>query len=122
MDKSKHNNVQSNYHGVVTIMTETSVADIKGKVPNEMVKMDITTFKAKKSLKVITIEKPNLWMIIDMFTGLKWSHLYVTKNVMIEPTFELFQKCKDINIPVKIVISDNAVKNKKLEQPCSSAY
>ena len=40
---------------------------------------------------------------------------------MIEPTCELLQKWKDMNIPVKVVRSDNLDENKKLEQRCSSA-
>ena len=87
-----------------------------------MGKIDITAVKAPNSLGVITIAKPNWWMIVDKFTGLKWINFYVTQNIMVKPTCEFFQKCKDVNIPVKIFKSDNAVKNKKLEKRCISYY
>ena len=62
---------------------EKLFADQKGKVPNDMVKMYITTVKALNSMKIITIEKTN-WRIIDnTFTGLKCSHLYATNNGII---------------------------------------
>ena len=60
-------------------------------------------------------------MIVDTFTGLEWSHLYATKNGIIELTCELFQKWKDMNIPVKIFRRENAYENKKLEQWWSSS-
>ena len=99
---------------MVTIQTETSVADLKVKVTHEMVKIDITTVKAINSLKGIIIVKSNWGMIVETFKGLKWSHLYGTNNEIIEPNCELLQKWKDMNIPVKIVKSDNAGENKNL--------
>ena len=51
-------------------------------------------------------------MIVDTFTGFRWSHFYETNNGMIKPACKLFQKWKDMNIPVKIFKSDNAGKKK----------
>ena len=73
-----------------------------------MLEMDITTVKDPNSLKVTTIAKDNLWMIVDTFTCLKWIHLYAMKNGMVKLTCEFFQKWKDINIPMKIFRSDKA--------------
>ena len=53
-------------------------------------------------------------MIVDTFTGFRWSHFYETNNGMIKQTCKLFQKWKDMNIPVKIFKSDNAGKKNKL--------
>ena len=57
-----------------------------------------------------------------MLTGLKLNNFYAIKNGTIKQTCELFQKWKDMNIPMKIYRSENAGENKKLEQCCSSAY
>ena len=108
MDKSKNENIQRNDHGVTRIPTETPVAHQNRKVSNDILEMDITTVEDPNSLKVITIEKDNLGMIVDTFTGLKWIHLYAMKNGMVKLTCEFFKKWKDINTPVKIFISDKA--------------
>ena len=73
-----------------------------------MLEMDITTVKDPNSLKVTTIAKDNLWMIVDTFTCFKWIHLYEMKNGMVKLTCEFLQKWKDINIPTKILRSDKA--------------
>ena len=44
--KANNNNTQRNDYDVMSITMEALVADRKGKVPNEMVKMYITTAKA----------------------------------------------------------------------------
>ena len=44
--KANQKNIQIDGYEVVKIPTETSVADQKGEVPIEMVKIDITTAKA----------------------------------------------------------------------------
>ena len=59
-------------------------------------------------------------MIVDTFTGFRWSHFYETNNGMIKQTCKLFQKWKDMNIPVKIFKSDNTGEKNKLEQRCIS--
>ena len=42
----KFNNIKNNDYEAVRIPTDKSVTDRKGEVPNNMVKMDITTVKA----------------------------------------------------------------------------
>jgi flagellar biosynthesis/type III secretory pathway chaperone len=47
---------------------------------------------------------------------MKISHFYTTKNSMIEPTCELFNRWKQMNRTVTILRMDNAGENKLLDK------
>ena len=86
---------------------------------NGRVHLDLATIKTPKGGSKIT--KPNWRIIVDEKTQLKFSDFFETKNGMVEPTCELFQKWKAAGIPVRILRMDNAGENKLLEQRCNSA-
>jgi hypothetical protein len=65
--------------------------------------------------------KPNWRIMVEERTQLKFSDFYPTKNGMIEPTFEQFQKWKQSGKQVKCVRLDNAGENKKLQKRCESS-
>jgi hypothetical protein len=51
---------------------------------------------------------------------MKFSNFYETKNGVVEPTCKLFQRWKDAGKAVKFLQTDNAGKNKSLQQHCES--
>jgi hypothetical protein len=59
--------------------------------------------------------------MVDKRTQLKFSNFYPTKNGMVEPTCEQFQKWKQHGKPVKFVRMDNAGENKLLKKRCESS-
>jgi hypothetical protein len=66
--------------------------------------------------------KPNWRIMVEERTQLKFSDFYPTKNRMIEPTCEQFQKWKQRGKQVKCVrLDDNAGENKKLQKRCKSS-
>ena len=40
----------------------------------------------------LTLKKKNWWIIVDKFSGMKFSDFYDTKNGTIEPTCERLEK------------------------------
>ena len=59
-------------------------------------------------------------MIVDEFTGLKFSKFHSTKKGMVEPLCEMIQKWKNIGIEVSKLRMDNAGENKCLDSRLSS--
>jgi hypothetical protein len=82
---------------------------------NGRVYLDISTIKAPRKSKV-KVTKPNWRLMVDEMTGLKTSGFYTTKNGMVDPTCELFNKHKVQGRPIKIVRCDNGGENLKLEK------
>jgi len=85
----------------------------------ERVFLDIATVKKPQGTN-LRVTKPNWRIIVDERTGLKFSDFYATKNGMVEPTCEQFNRWKQANKPVKHVRCDNAGENKLLQQRCNS--
>jgi hypothetical protein len=88
-------------------------------IPNEVkdsgrVHLDIASIKQKKGQPRAT--KPHWRIIVDEHTQMKISHFYTTKNSMIEPTCELFNRWKQMNRTVTILRMDNAGENKLLDK------
>jgi hypothetical protein len=65
--------------------------------------------------------KQNCRIMVEERTPLKFSDFYMTKNGIIEPTCEQFQKWKQSVKQVKCVRLDNAGENKKLQKRCKSS-
>jgi hypothetical protein len=67
-----------------------------------------------------TIYKPNWRLIVDEYTGMKFTDFFTNKNKMIEPTCELLHKWKEEGNPVRYIRCDNAGENKGLEARLNS--
>ena len=120
--KAKQKKIARNDEEVLKVMKkENTVTDRKGKVPNELVKIDATKITPPQRFKEITVAKPNWVMIVDTFTGMKVTRFYQTKAGMVEPTCIIFQQWKDSNKPVQRVRCDNAGENITLEARAKSA-
>ena len=92
---------------------------IKASEAGERVFMDISSVKAKKNGYPINANKH--WvMTVDELTGMKFSSFYKTKDGMVEPTLEQWQKWKQDGIKIKHVRSDNAGENKTLRDRAQS--
>ena len=85
---------------------------------NERVHVDLSSVKAPKVLNV-TITKPHWRLLVDERTEMKWSDFYATKDEMVEPTCEKFERWKAAGMPVKNVRCDNGGENVKLEKRCN---
>jgi hypothetical protein len=81
--------------------------------------LDITTVKSPPDGPRVT--KPNWRIIVDERIQIKFSDFYETKNGMVEPTCQLFQRWKDAGKEVRFLRMDNAGENKSLQQRCESA-
>ena len=87
----------------------------KATVSNGRIYLDISTIRAPKASK-IKVNNPNWLMMVDERSGMKISKLFATKDGMVEPTCELFNKWKGAGMPVQHLRMDNAGENKKLEK------
>ena len=84
-------------------------------VPNERIWLDISTIKKPKNNKKIKMVYQPYWRImVDEYSGLKFSDFFSSKHGMIEPTCEKFNIWKIHNAPVQIVRCDNGGENIKL--------
>jgi hypothetical protein len=86
---------------------------VPAKQSNERLFLDLSTIKAKKSVKM-TVTKPNWRIMVDERTQMKWSHFYRTKKGMVEPTCVIFDKWRQADKPVKYLRMDNAGENIRL--------
>jgi hypothetical protein len=86
----------------------------KSKKTGGRVYLDISTVKDKKGEPRIT--NSNWRIMVDESTNLKISHFYAKKDGMCEPTCELINKLKDMEIEINILRMDNAGENKLLQQ------
>ena len=82
---------------------------------NERIFLDISTIMKPKSEKKVMITKKNWRLMVDEHSGLKFSDFFETKDGMIVPTCEKFEKWRQNGHPVKFVRCDNAGENLKLE-------
>ena len=98
----------------------TSRNHIPSKISNERMHLDIATIKALEYLKM-DVSKPHWRILVDEKVQMKMSDFYATKNGMIEPTCEKFQKWKDADMPVRIVRMDGSGENMKLKQRSESS-
>jgi hypothetical protein len=92
---------------------------ITAKKNNKRIFLDIATLRSPPEGPNVT--KPNWRIMVDERTQLKFSDFFETKNGMIEPTCEQFQKWHQNDMPVKYVRLDNAGENKKLMTRSGSA-
>jgi hypothetical protein len=81
--------------------------------------IDIATVKSKEGQPAVT--NPNWLIIVDEATKMKFSFFYATKNGMIQPTCELFNKWKQQGYVVVKVQMDNAGENRKFQEHSQSA-
>jgi len=79
--------------------------------------LDIATIKGPEGVNVTF---PVWLMKVDEQTQLKFSDFYKSKNAMVEPTCEQFEKWRQAGHPVKFVRCDNAGENQLLEKRCKS--
>ena len=93
---------------------------IPSKISNERMHLDIATIKAPEHMK-INVSKPHWRILVDEKVQMKISDFYATKNGMIEPTCEKFQKWNDADMPVRIVRMDGSGENMKLKQRSESS-
>jgi hypothetical protein len=63
----------------------------------------------------------NWRIIVDKRIQIKFSDFYETKNGMVEPTYQLFQRWKDAGKEVRFLQMDNAGEKKSLQQRFKSA-
>jgi hypothetical protein len=80
--------------------------------------MIVTVKKLKNGPNVTT---PNLQIMVNKRTGMKFSDFYETKDGMIEPTCVQWNHWKDEGLAVKFVCLDNAGENNKLKECSKSA-
>ena len=64
----------------------------------------------------MTVTKTQWLMVFDERTEMKWYTFFDTKNGMLDYVCCQFHKCKGADMPVKILICENAGKNKILEK------
>jgi hypothetical protein len=81
--------------------------------------LDIATVKSPKGGP--KVNKPNWCIMVTEREQLKFSDFYDTKNGMVEPTCEQFQRWKDAGKEIRYVMLDNAGENESLQQRCESA-
>ena len=91
----------------------------KSKEVNERMYIDISTVKSPKSVSV-TVTKPQWRMMVDEYTGMKWSDFFETKDGMVEPTCEKLYKWMKNKKGAKYIRLDNAGENKLLEKRSNS--
>ena len=90
----------------------------KATVPNERIYADMSSVRPTGNKTALY---PNMWLMIDEYSGMKFVKCFRTKDGMVEPTCELFSKWKVKNRPVQYVRMDNAGENVKLEQRLKSS-
>ena len=83
---------------------------------NEHTFLDISTIKKPKNGKKVTLKKKNRMIMIDKFSERKSYDFYDTKNDMIGPKYERFQKWDKNCRPETFVRCDHAGKYTKLEK------
>jgi hypothetical protein len=90
--------------------------------PNGRVFLDLSKIRAPKKLqkKVQQVHKSNWRLIVDEYSELKFSGFYESKDKMVEPTCELFDRWRQTSKPVKVVRCDNAGENTNLEKRLAS--
>ena len=81
--------------------------------------MDLLSVKKPSDIK--SIGKTNWVMIVDEFTGLKFSNFYQAKDRMVEPTCVKLKTFKNMNKAVKFMRCDNAGENKNLDKRANSS-
>ena len=81
--------------------------------------LDISTVKQKKDHPKPT--RPNWRIMVDERMQLKFSNFFKTKNGMVKPTCEQFQKWKQNGKAVTHLRMDNAGENKLLQKRCESS-
>ena len=74
----------------------------------------------KKPSNIKSISKTNWVVIIDKYTGLKFSNFYQAKNGIVEPTYVKLQTFKNMNREVKYIRYDNTHENKLLDKRSNS--
>ena len=88
--------------------------------PGERIFLDIATIK-KKSINKSNITNPNWLLVVDQYTGMKFSTFHAKKNGIVEPLCEFFQKCLNMGKEaIKNVRLDNAGENKLVQQRSQS--
>ena len=65
---------------------------------------------------VVELNRKNWKLMVDEFTGKKWSEFTGTKSGMVEPTCEFLNKMKARGIPVKTIRMDPGGENLALEK------
>jgi hypothetical protein len=80
--------------------------------------LDVATVKRTKEQPKAS--KSNWRVMVDGRIGLKFSEFHETKNGMVEPTCEQFQKWKSKGCKVNYLRMDNAGENVLLKQRCES--
>eukprot|EP00957_Ditylum_brightwellii_P038657 2922379-Ditylum_brightwellii.AAC.1 len=93
---------------------------IKSDKPGERIFLDISTIKGEKDGPKVNVK--NQWRImVDECTSLKFSDFFKTKNGMVEPTLEQFNRWSKKGIMVQYLRCDNAGENKTLEKRSQSS-
>ena len=92
----------------------------KAERPNERWSHDIATIKPPKR-SGLTMRRPNWHILVDEFTGMKFSAFYPRKNDIVEPMCERLQHATGRGAPVKYLRQDNAGENLKIQARCKSA-
>ena len=89
---------------------------------NGRVHVDISTIKEpkQKGSEVSVPSKGNWRLIVDKFTKLKFSEFVQTKDGMVKPAYEQFQRWKDFEKQVKIIQCHNGGDNANLEKELNS--
>ena len=83
--------------------------------PGELMYLDISTIKGEKDGPAVNAKRH--WrMMVDDWSGCKFSKFFTTKNGMIEPTLSQWHKWAQKGIKVQKVRMDNAGENKKLQE------
>ena len=94
---------------------------VKAKIPGYRIFLDIKTLRKPKEKNILFVEKNNMRMLVDEFSGCGFTRWFSTKDGMVEPTIELFNMWKQNGIDVSIIRCDNAGENMRLEKRLASA-
>ena len=103
-------------------VAEVNPKNVPNKSPHEPAKksngrlfLDISTIKAPKEIKA-KVTKPNWRIIVDEHSVLNSSQFYYTKDGIVDPTYNMFNKWKPKLIPLSAIRCDNSGEKLKLEQ------
>jgi len=83
--------------------------------------LDLSSVKNTEFPEMDVVPKPYWRIIVDERTQMKFSDFYSTKNEMVEPTCEFFNKLKNEDMPVKYLRCDNGGENLLLKKRLNSA-
>ena len=101
-------------------VVKSSKSESKATKPGERVYLDLSKVTVAGDNGVVELNRKNWKLIVDEYTGKKWSEFTESKNGMVEPTCEFLNKMKARGIPITKIRMDPGGENLALEKRCQS--